>query len=530
MQQDNRPVRPIRRPTRLIKYPMLPSLVPETPSKMVEDDAEIDVAMQPTYLLDAIGNIPEHPSSMPMTPPYAFSKIPVTDADMRLDDEDISTTSTRHLMQLSGMVRAVRPPQSQYRPHSMGDNAGMGITEEEYWPHGIKRTGPLPVINLYGSEPFGRSMPFVAQPETPIPVIKQSRWKTVIGKPAFKVCIGLLAGIAMLFLVAQFVNVSETMHVLRQNLATPRGITLALLSGVAFLAAFGFRGYRWKLFLNPICELSAFKVMQIFLVGTFLNFLLPVRGGEVAKSLILKRIANVPISKSLPTIAMDKALDLMPALFIMAIVPFLGLDLDIKVWFILLLVGGLLIGLIFFVALAAWKRTLAISVLHRLIGVLPNPLASKIEGFASGFVDSLLMGASRPKIFLQAILLTAVAVFFEGMFAMLAFWTVGLQISFATAIFGYTLYNMFYILPTPPGQIGSNEVVGLLVFTGLLELPADKVTAMFVFAHPWAAIMMTAIGLASLSALGLNISTAMKVQAEAEVPRLPQRQSLIAKV
>jgi len=56
--------------------------------------------------------------------------------------------------------------------------------------------------------------------------------------------------------------------------------------------------------------------------------------------------------------------------------------------------------------------------------------------------------------------------------------------------------------------------VGLLVFTGLLGLPADKVTAMFIFSHPWAALMMTIIGMASLSALGLTISSALKGQPE----------------
>src|SRR5207244_12379691 len=137
-------------------------------------------------------------------------------------------------------------------------------------------------------------------------------------------------------------------QVLKQNLTTPRGILLALLSGVAFLLAFSIRGVRWKLFINPIGKISTFKAIQLFLVGIFLNFLLPIRGGEVAKSLMLKRIANIPVSQSLPTVAMDKALDLMPALFIMAIVPFLGVHMDIKLWLVLALVGVLLICLIFF--------------------------------------------------------------------------------------------------------------------------------------------------------------------------------------
>src|SRR6266446_10914511 len=64
-----------------------------------------------------------------------------------------------------------------------------------------------------------------------------------------------------------------------------------------------------------------------------------------------------------------------------------------------------------------------------------------------------------------------------------------------TAIFGYTIYNLFFILPTPPGQLGSNEAVGLLVFAGLLHLSPNVVTAMIIFSHPWAAILMCTAGI-----------------------------------
>ena len=39
---------------------------------------------------------------------------------------------------------------------------------------------------------------------------------------------------------------------------------------------------------------------------------------------------------------------------------------------------------------------------------------------------------------------------------------------------------------------------------------------MFVFSHPWAAVLMCTTGLICLSALGLTISGAMKVQAGGE--------------
>src|SRR5712692_5193606 len=372
-------------------------------------------------------------------------------------------------------------------------------------------------------------------PQTPVvmPIVtagkakQQPAWKMFLNSPAAKVAIGLIIGIGLLLLVARFVDLPATIQILKQRLTKPPGIAFALLSGVAFLFAWSVRGVRWKLFLNPIGRVSTIKAIQLYMVGIFLNFLLPIRGGEVAKSLMLKRSSGIPVSQSLPTVAMDKALDLLPALFIMAIVPLLGVQMDIKLWLVLGAVGGVLIGLIFFVALAAWKRAAAIKLLQMMTGLLPKAIGSKIAAFTSGFVDSLLIAASRPKIFLPAVLLTCIAVIFDGLFAMLAFWTIGYPIPFGTAIFGYTVYNMFYILPTPPGQVGSNEAVGLLVFAGLLHLPADKVTAMFVFSHPWAALLMCTTGMAFLSALGLTISSAMKVQSGEDtlLPEPPQQGS-----
>ena len=219
---------------------------------------------------------------------------------------------------------------------------------------------------------------------------------------------------------------------------------------------------------------------------------------------------------------MDRSLDLLPALVIMIVVPLLGMMMEIRLWLVLGIVGSLFIVLVAFIGLTVWKRSVAIAVLHKITSILPGFVGGKIEAFATGFVDSLLTSTSRPRIFLLALAFTCLAVACDGLFAMFAFWTIGLPVSFGTVIFGYTVYNMFFILPTPPGQVGSNEAVGLLIFTGLLHLPGDKVAPMFIFSHPWAALLMCAMGMICLSALGLTISSAMKVQTEGEAAALPQ--------
>src|SRR5260370_6977025 len=169
--------------------------------------------------------------------------------------------------------------------------------------------------------------------------------KRLCSAPAAKITVRLMIGIGLLLLVSRFVDIPATLYVLERNLAPPRGLVLALLSGVAFLLAFSVRGLRWKLFLNSIADISTFTAIRLFLVSVFINFLLPISSGEIAKTLMLKRIADIPISRSLPTVAMDRSLDLLPALFIMVIAPLLAIHMHINLCSVLATVAGFLITL-----------------------------------------------------------------------------------------------------------------------------------------------------------------------------------------
>jgi uncharacterized protein (TIRG00374 family) len=338
--------------------------------------------------------------------------------------------------------------------------------------------------------------------------------KRLLSNHMTKVIIGLLLGIGLLILVSRFVDIGTSIGVVLRHLATPSGIMLAILSGATFLLAFSLRGLRWKLFLSSVSTVRASTAIRIYLVGIFISFLFSFSSGEVAKTLLLKRVAGIPVSRSLPTIAMDRSLDLLPALVLMIVVPMLGIKMDVRLWIVLGIVSGLLIVLASFFGLTVWKRRVAIAILHKITSLLPGVIGGRIEAFATGFVDSLLASISRPHIFLLALALTCLAVICDSLFALFAFWTIGLPITFGMVIFGYTLFNLFFILPTPPGQVGSNEAVGLLVFSGLLHLPANNVTAMFLFSHTWAALLMCSTALICLKTLGLRMLTTLKVQAE----------------
>lgn len=491
---ENLSERVIIRPTRLVKHPH--SFF--TTDKLHRYKKLAEVEAQPTVVLPRT----------PVPEPLHAGQQDDPDAHIPIDMFDIGSMNTMRLMAVSGIMRAVRlPPQTD-------GNSVAAIATQPTIPH-----RPVTADLLNGNNHYREAL--LTPPSMPItPAIlqgtKQQSSTSILHRPVVRTVLGLLLGLAMLFLVSRFVNISTTIATLRQHLTTTRGITFALLAAASFIAAFSIRGARWRLFLSRICDISVFKSIQIFWVAVFLNFLLPVQGGELGKSLILKRIKRVPISQSLPTVAMDKSLDLMPALFIMAAVPFIpGIHMSATLWAILGLVGGILLGIIFTVALMAWNRTAATKFIRMMLQILPRGIGAKIEGFALGFVDSLLEGASRPKTFIPAILLTCLAITCDGLFAYFAFLTVGVtNMSFGTAIFGYTTYNMFCILPTPPGQVGSNELVGVLVFGNLLGYPKAQVLAMYLLSHPLAALIMTTMCLICLSGLGISIRSAIKINTQ----------------
>jgi uncharacterized protein (TIRG00374 family) len=323
-----------------------------------------------------------------------------------------------------------------------------------------------------------------------------------------RVAIGLSVGAVLLVAFLQLVNVSAVLGRL-QNL----NVGLALLCGIPFLGAYVVRAMRWRCLLRPY-EVSIPRAAAIYQVATFMNWLLPIRGGELAKPLLLRRTDGIPVSRSLAAVSMDKAMDLLPAVALLALLPFAGLHLGGLLWLLLLLALAAVAFAASVLALVAWRHDRAVSLLTRpLAKVLPRSARERVEPFITQFVETLLALIRKPRVMGVAAAYTAVAVLLDALFCLLAFRAVGVSVSWPVVLFGYTFFNLAFILPTPPGQVGSNELVGLLLFSGVLGVDSAGVGAMFLFSHPWTAALMTITGLLCLSAMGLTLRRTLRVAA-----------------
>ena len=341
----------------------------------------------------------------------------------------------------------------------------------------------------------------------PVASVRDSSGRKLLIRMALGVAVGSAFVLVFLRLI-DFNSVSARLAHLN--------FAFAALCGVAFLSAYAVRALRWRCFLAPD-RITAKRAIGIYFIAIFLNWLLPIQGGELAKSGILRRTNGIPVSRSLATVTMDKAMDLFPAIALLVIVPFAGLQLSGGLWLLLMLplgllaVGGLVLGL------ASWRHERTMTLLAMFLAVvLPRQLAERLQPFAMGFVDTLLTLFRKPRLLLVAIAYTAVAVAFDALFCYLAFRAVGTSLSLAVVLYGYTLYNLGYILPTPPAHLGSNELIGLLIFSGVFGASRTSVGAMFLFSHPFTGLLMTVTALFCVRAIGLNFRSTLELRSGAE--------------
>lgn len=326
-----------------------------------------------------------------------------------------------------------------------------------------------------------------------------------------RMAIGLAIGAAFVALFLRLINVSSASRRLEHL-----NVGLAVLCGVVFLSAYCVRAMRWRTFLAPD-KVTIRRAIRIYFIAVFLNWGLPVQGGELAKSLVLRRTNGIPVNRSFAAVTMDKAMDLLPAIVLVALLPLAHQHLSQPLWIVLIFVLIVLGVGALSLCLASWRQARTSAFLSRLLAViLPRRIRERAEPFVVGFIDALLALARRPRLLLIGAAYTALAVTLDALFCFLAFRAVGVSVGFLVVLYGYTFYNLAYILPTPPGHLGSNELVGLLIFAGVLHMNRSAVGAMFLFSHPLTGVLLTVCGLACLKGIGLKLHTTLAMRSDAE--------------
>jgi len=283
-------------------------------------------------------------------------------------------------------------------------------------------------------------------------------------------------------------------------------LSLVLIFSLFYIFAYFLRSLRWRIILKPVNKMSVWESFTIFMSGMLVNYLIPVRAGEIAKSVILKTKKNVRISNSLPSIFIDKLTDLFPIIIIMLMVPLISIRLNVRLFVIIGLIFFIFLMFLIFLFFAINHKIKALKILNFFLRIIPQKYRIKLQEFFVNFIDGMAIMKDRFSDNCLVYFLTLLAVLSEAIYIFAVFKAFGVEVSYLEILFGYTLMNLTYILPTPPAQIGSNQLMWVLIFSFALGLNKNLTSAAVTFSHLLTSIWIFLLGGISLITLKINLN------------------------
>jgi uncharacterized protein (TIRG00374 family) len=287
-------------------------------------------------------------------------------------------------------------------------------------------------------------------------------------------------------------------------------LPLVLVGGLVSLITPFLRAARWRLVLKPLARVPLIEIWLVGLASSLINFVIPVRSGEVARSLFLKQRRGLPIAASLPTVVVDRSFDMLAVLILGATGALTGLALEGTLRTVLY--AGLAVFLVFvtFVVLAIVSHQRILSLAERL---LPRRLGEGLRRRVLGLVEGLLSGftslSRRPgDLVLMLALSLAAAVIDAGVFYLI-FASLGARVPPMVVLTGYALFVVTFIIPGAPGYVGSMEAFGSLIF-GALGAGQALAASMVVLIHALSALILGLSGGAAMWALGFSPAAALR--------------------
>ncbi len=326
--------------------------------------------------------------------------------------------------------------------------------------------------------------------------MSRKRWLSLL--------LGSVLGIVLIILWLGYIDVGELLARLRAV-----KVELVVWASVIYQAAYFIRSWRWNLLLAKETALPLHRTWLYSMGGNWINYMIPIRLGELVKAWFVKRNHGTPMLKVLPSIFIDKTFDTLGIFFVLVMIPFLSLKVSAGLTTLLALLGLVFAVSLLVLLFASSRKSGLVKIFQQLFRWLPVHIREKANRYIEIFVQGLNLFEHHWSRLLSAVLLTALGIGLDGLYFFLIFQAFGVDYPFLKVLFGYTLINLSYALPQPPAQLGSNEWMMIIIFSIGFALTREDASAIMAFAHVLTAVLMSAFGIAAIAVSGRQIITAI---------------------
>lgn len=243
----------------------------------------------------------------------------------------------------------------------------------------------------------------------------------------------------------------------------------------------GVKIYRWKYFLSKSnIEVSFRELTPVLLSGLFLTNITPGRVGDPARTYILKKSKNKPIGKTISSVVIERMLDVLVLISLCVIglgllslkIPEISFWLEVTAAFFIFLV---LLGI--YILSSKDRTTRVMRKFQRIFSFIPKirNLRNEVEEFSKNLNESFVKYKNK-KIVLTGFALTTLIWLLEGGVLLLAFYSLGLQISFLIALAIIPISLFIGVISFLPGTLGTNEIVSAGLFLAIYTFSLAEIT------------------------------------------------------
>lgn len=314
-----------------------------------------------------------------------------------------------------------------------------------------------------------------------------------------RILVNTLIGILLIWIWLKFVNLALIWQILSQVEWRYLGL-IFLLMGLAPTI----RAVRLKVFLKPVKNLPVKELIFLNGLATLLNFVIPIRAGEIAKGVYLQQEYNLPLSKAVIWIFLDRFIDFLVVLLLIMVFSF-KITANLPGNFVVvasLIFGGALILTYLFIHQSKFLKKIFNFLSYLLI---VDTIKIYFEQFINFLIETFTLLKRKPGEMLVFIFLSVLAYGADAGIWYFCFLTLGSGQDFFKMYFGQVISALTYLIPAAPGYVGSAEASGLLILSGIFDINTNLASAMTILFHLLTAVFVIIFGLISLYLLKLDL-------------------------
>jgi uncharacterized protein (TIRG00374 family) len=331
-------------------------------------------------------------------------------------------------------------------------------------------------------------------------------------KNAFRLTLGILLAVLLLWLATRGVDSDALVSAMTH--AKPLPLLLVVLLTVLMYVI---RAMRWRLLWPALQKAPILDLFGITNIGFMAGLFIP-RAGEVLRPYLASRRYGVGVSAGLASIVLERLIDLITVLSLLALYMFVLPRPAAERSDALMTTLRAGAGLAFVVALAGMAFLAALRVeggparrlLDWSLGLLPVKLGFQVRGLVSSFISGLDVFGSSPAQWARLITESfALWVLIGGIIHLnsIAF---GFEIPFHTSFLIIAFLTVGVAIPTP-GMVGGFHASYTLALTAIYGMDQGQAVAAGVALHALQNLPVLILGIAFLGREGLSFGSMRKI-------------------